>query len=214
MNRVWLFGETSDFSKTLLQAVRMETQDVQTFGRRNISYNTHPKEQISIQYPPDKIIVNLQVSADKTSDNYDPIERWKDAICVIEFIASLFEMLEKEGKEVTIIYITSSVTISETMHEKEFYKWRDYIAVRHIQQAIWSAYDRRHLKVLAISPSRLENHNKQEYAERIVKILYNPPERRKCILDLSGAGEWRPLYVIDNIHYSTHIADVRFGIDK
>ena len=214
MNRVWLFGETSDFSKTLLQAVRMKTQDVQTFGRRNISYDTHPKEQISMQFPPDKIIVNLNVSSDKTDDNHDSVERWKDAIRVIEFISNLFEMLERENKEITIIYVTSSVTISESMHEKEFYKWRDYIAVRHMQQAIWSAHDRRHLKVLAISPSRLGNHNKQEYAERIVKILYNPPVNRKSILDLSGGGEWRSLYIIDNIHYSTHIGDVRFGIDK
>ena len=83
-----------------------------------------------------------------------------------------------------------------------------------MQQAMWSAYDRKHLKVLAISPSNLTNSNKQDYAKRIVNIVYNPPKRRKCILDLSGAGEWRSLYIIDNIHYSVDTADVRYGIDK
>ena len=61
-----------------------------------------------------------------------------------------------------------------------------------------AAYDRKRLKVLAISPSNLTDRNKQDYAKRIVNVLYNPPVNRKSILDLSGADEWRPLYIINN----------------
>ena len=61
------------------------------------------------------------------------------------------------------------------MSEEEFYSWKYYIAVSICNKSVWSAHDRKSLKVLAISPSNLTDHNKQDYAKRIVNVLYNPP---------------------------------------
>ena len=39
MNKVWLFGETSEFSQSILTQLKKKSNDIQTFGRRNISYD-------------------------------------------------------------------------------------------------------------------------------------------------------------------------------
>ncbi len=213
-NCTWVFGETSDFSKTILKKLKDRADPIKVFGRKNISYDKPAIEQLDFNNLPNRIIINIKLDALRQTSEESNFECWENNIHIIEFISDLLNQCKKSKKDITVVYITSSVTIIESMKEEDFYKWKKYIAIRHMQQAMWSAYDRKHLKVLAISPSNLTNSNKQDYAKRIVNIVYNPPKRRKCILDLSGAGEWRSLYIIDNIHYSVDTADVRYGIDK
>ena len=203
---IWLFGETSDFSKTILKELKDKADPIKVFGRKNISYDKPPIGQLDFNNLPNKIIINIKLDANPKKEF-----RWKGNFYITKFISDLLEQCEKSKKDITVVYITSSITISETMSEEEFYSWKYYVAVRHMQQAIWSAHDRKSLKVLAISPSNLTDHNKQDYAKRIVNVLYNPPVNRKSILDLSGAGEWRPLYIINNTRYDV---DIRYGIDK
>ena len=66
---------------------------------------------------------------------------------------------------------------------------------------MWSAFDLDKLKVLAVSPSNVDNDNMEKYAERIVGFLYNPPSVRKSIIDLSQhksvRDEWFELYKLD-----------------
>ena len=190
---IWLFGETSDFSKTILKELKDKADPIKVFGRKNISYDKPAIEQLDFNNLPNKIIINIKLDANPKKEF-----RWKGNFYITKFISDLLEQCEKSKKDITVVYITSSITIIESMSEEEFYSWKYYIAVRHMQQAIWSAHDRKSLKVLAISPSNLTDHNKQDYAKRIVNVLYNPPVNRKSILDLSGTGEWWPLYIINN----------------
>ena len=190
---IWLFGGTSDFSKTILKELKDKADPIKVFGRKNISYDKPPIGQLDFNNLPNKIIINIKLDANPKNEF-----RWKGNFYIIKFISDLLEQCEKSKKDITVVYITSSITIIESMSEEEFYSWKYYIAVRHMQQAIWSAHDRKSLKVLAISPSNLTDHNKQDYAKRIVNVLYNPPVNRKSILDLSGTGEWWPLYIINN----------------
>ena len=198
MNRVWLFGETSDFSKTLLRAIREKTSDVQTFGRRNISYDEDLRTQISLnENLPDKVIINVNLGFTwgKTK-----ALKWVDPLQVIYFISELLKAFHESNKDITVVYITSSITMG-VCPEQYFLKHKDYVSIRHVQQTMWSAYTSDKLKVLAVSPSNVNTDNMEKYAERIVGFLYNPPSVRKPIIDLnqhkSISDEWFELYKLD-----------------
>lgn len=198
MNKVWLFGETSDFSKTLLRAIREKTSDVQTFGRRNISYDEDVKTQINLnENLPDKVIinVNLNFTWGKTK-----VEKWGDPLQVIYFISELLHAFHTANKDITVAYITSSITMG-VYPEQYILKHKDYVSIRHVQQTMWSAYTSDKLKVLAVSPSNVNTDNMEKYAKRIVGFLYNPPSIKKPITDLSYhkglKDEWFKLHDID-----------------
>lgn len=206
MSKVWLFGETSEFSQSILKELKNKSDDIQTFGRRNISYNDPIIEQINLsKFPPDKIIINVNLDWNKGEIKYS--DRWEKPLTIISSISELLRYCYIEtSKNITVVYITSSVTI-QPLNDKDFINWRDYISIRHTQQAMWSAYDSKKLKVLAVSPANLDGNNRKRYAERLVEIAYNPPIDRKSIIDLSWYGgwknngyekdEWRNLYEID-----------------
>ena len=105
------------------------------------------------------------------------------------FISDLLEQCGKSKKDITVVYITSSITISETMSEEEFYSWK-YVAVRHMQQ-VHGLLDRKRLKVLAISPNLTDPTTR--LCLKNSKCLYNP-RIEKSILDLSEQMNGDPLY--------------------
>lgn len=195
---IWLFGETSDFSKSLLNELKKKNDDIETFGRRNISYDENVRSQINLNESlPDKVIinVNLNFTWGKTK-----ALKWVDPLQVIYFISELLQAFHESNKDITVVYITSSITINHSP-EQFFLKHKDYVSIRHTQQSMWSAFDLDKLKVLAVSPSNVDNDNMEKYAERIVGFLYNPPSVRKSIIDLSQhksvRDEWFELYKLD-----------------
>ena len=100
------------------------------FGRKNISYDK-PIGQLDFNNSPNKIIINIKLDANLKNEF-----RWKGNFYIIKFISDLLEQCEKSKKDITVVYITSSITIIESMSEEEFYSWKYYIAVRHMQQAM------------------------------------------------------------------------------
>ena len=205
MNKVWLFGETSEFSQSILTQLKKKSNDIQTFGRRNISYDDPIIEQINLSNLPDKIIINVNLDWELIGTRYS--DRWAKPLTIINSISELLKYCYIETtKNITVVYVTSSVTIQQ-QNEKDFITWKNYISIRHTQQAMWSAYDSKKLKVLAVSPSKIDNNNREKYAERLVEFAYNPPMDRKSLIDLSWNGgfkndgyhkdEWRSLYKID-----------------
>ena len=196
---IWLFGETSDFSKSLINELKKRNDDVKTFGRRNISYDEDLKNQINLNGSlPDKVIINTSLSFPSDKGN---VLKWVNPLQVIYFISELLKVFRKSNKRITVVYITSSITINQGPDEEFFLKHKDYVAIRHTQQAIWSAFDLDKLKVLAVSPSNIDNDNIEKYAERVVGFLYNPPSIKKPIIDLSYhkglEDEWFELYKVD-----------------
>jgi hypothetical protein len=195
---IWLFGETSDFSKSLLNELKKKNDDIETFGRRNISYDEDVRSQINLNESlPDKVIINVNLNfiLGKTK-----ALKWVDPLHVIYFISELLQAFHESNKDITVVYITSSITINHSP-EQFFLKHKDYVSIRHTQQSMWSSFDLDKLKVLAVSPSNLNNDNMEKYAERIVGFLYNPPSVRKSIIDLSQhesiRDEWFELYKLD-----------------
>ena len=43
---IWLFGGTSDFSKTILKELKDKADPIKVFGRKNISYDKPPYRTI------------------------------------------------------------------------------------------------------------------------------------------------------------------------
>ncbi len=195
---IWLFGETSDFSKSLINELKKRNDDVKTFGRRNISYDEDLKNQINLNGSlPDKVIINTSLSFPSDKGN---VLKWVNPLQVIYFISELLKVFHKANKNITVVYITSSITIINPPDEF-ILKHKDYISIRHTQQTIWSAFDLDKLKVMAVSPSYMDNNNMEKYAERVVGFLYNPPSIKKPIIDLSYhkglEDEWFELYKVD-----------------
>ena len=127
---IWLFGGTSDFSKTILKELKDKADPIKVFGRKNISYDKPPIGQLDFNNLPNKIIINIKLDA-------NPKRNFVGGnFYITKFISDLLEQCEKSKKDITVVYITSSITISETMSEEEFYSWKYYVAVRHMQQAM------------------------------------------------------------------------------
>ena len=120
---IWLFGETSDFSKSLLNESKKKNDDIKTFGRRNISYDEDVHTQIDLtQKLPDKVIinVNLNFTWGKTK-----ALKWVDPLQVIYFISELLKAFHESNKDITVVYITSSITMG-VCPEKYFLKHKAY----------------------------------------------------------------------------------------
>lgn len=195
---IWLFGETSDFSKSLINELKKRNDDIKTFGRRNISYDEDVRSQINLNESlPDKVIINVNLNfiLGKTK-----ALKWVDPLHVIYFISELLQAFHESNKDITVVYITSSITINHSP-EQFFLKHKDYVSIRHTQQSMWSSFDLDKLKVMAVSPSYMDNNNMEKYAERVAGFLYNPPSIKKPIIDLSYheglEDEWFELYKVD-----------------
>ena len=81
---IWLFGETSDFSKSLINELKKRNDDVKTFGRRNISYDEDLKNQINLNGSlPDKVIINTSLSFPSDKGN---VLKWDNPLHDINFI--------------------------------------------------------------------------------------------------------------------------------
>ena len=126
---IWLFGGTSDFSKTILKELKDKADPIKVFGRKNISYDKSVG-QLDFNNRSNKIIINIKLDANLKM-NFVGRE-----IYIIKFISDLLEQCEKSKKDITVVYITSSITIIELMSEEEFYSWKYYIAVRHMQKMV------------------------------------------------------------------------------
>tara|TARA_B100000963_G_scaffold286191_1_gene255191 strand:+ start:916 stop:1509 length:594 start_codon:yes stop_codon:yes gene_type:complete len=195
---IWLFGETSDFSKSLLNELKKKNDDIETFGRRNISYIENARSEINLNETlPDKVIVNINLNPQLSLMKGD---KWVKPLQVIYFISDLLQAFYESGKDITVVYITSSIAVNRSP-EQYFLKHKDYISIRQTQQAMWSSYDLNKLKVLGVSPSNIDDKNMQKYSERIVGFLYDTPPVRKSLIDLSWHNgtkdEWVELYKVD-----------------
>ena len=84
MNKVWLFGETSEFSQSILTQLKKKSNDIQTFGRRNISYDDPIIEQINLSNLPDKIIINVNLDWELIGTRYS--DRWVKPLTIINSI--------------------------------------------------------------------------------------------------------------------------------
>ena len=119
---IWLFGETSDFSKSLLNELKKKNDDIETFGRRNISYDEDVRSQINLNESlPDKVIINVNLNfiLGKTK-----ALKWVDPLHVIYFISELLQAFHDSNKDITVVYITSSITL-HPQPEKFFLKHKN-----------------------------------------------------------------------------------------
>ena len=63
---IWLFGETSDFSKTILKELKDKADPIKVFGRKNISYDK-PPYKLDFNST-NKIIINIKLDANPKNE--------------------------------------------------------------------------------------------------------------------------------------------------
>lgn len=205
----WVFGETSEFSQQLIKYAKKRSSRVRTFGRGKIDYRDidtflkkHYKD--STYDLPTKIIINV-----KTDFEWEDQQNVKDIaikyltpVYTITFLAEVLDFIRKKAedrKNVTVVYITSSATQHLGKDPHAFWLLKEYIGVRHLQQAQMSACDRDRMQVLGVSPSYMDDPEQEnlieKYAKQVIDIVYNPPKHRRGLYDLSMPHlGWKTLY--------------------
>jgi len=202
MNTTWVFGESSEFSKKLIEEANKKDDTVCTFGRRCTDYKDialflkkYYKDQ------PTKIIINAKTDfeLEDTRHATDITFKYITPIQTISFLADILNFIGEKASAnrlpVTVVYITSSATTNSNQSRKTLWRLREYIGLRHIQQAAMSACDTRYMQVLGVSPSYMDNSNIDLYSKQVIDILYNPPEVRRGLADLHFLDKgWISLY--------------------
>jgi len=202
----WIFGESSEFSKKLIEEANKKDDTVYTFGRRCTDYRDitlflkkYYKDTRFDQ--PTKIIINAKTDFElvDTRHKTDITFKYITPVQTISFLAVILNFIGEKASAnklpVTVVYITSSATINSDYSSKTLWRLREYIGIRHIQQTQMSACDTKYMQVLGVSPSYMDESNIDLYSKQVIDILYNPPEVRRglCDLNLPDKG-WISLY--------------------
>lgn len=205
----WIFGESSEFSKKLIKKANKKDDIVLTFGRGSIDYRDiqsfikkHYKDSTYDQ--PTKILINVKTDfkLEETRHKTDITFKYITPIRTISFLADVLNFIGEKASDnnlpVTVVYITSSATNND-FSSNPLWRLREYVGIRHIQQAHMSACDTKYMQVLGVSPSYLDKSNIDLYAKQVIDILYNPPEVRRGLCDLYFLNNgWISLYGLKN----------------
>ena len=192
MNKTWIFGSTSKFSKALIK----NATNPYVFGRHNCDYMI-PGEFIrqlkNSEHPlPNKIIINVNLDPPVANmhdiDIMGPV--WAKHIKTLYFFTEILEYLRSIGLKINVCFITSTINIQQITNE-QYKKWWTYIGMRQMQQSSMFSCDNDQLKIMGISPSKLSEENMDKYAEQIMHILDYPPQERRALFDLSDNLGWK-----------------------
>jgi len=191
MNKTWIFGSTSEFSKALIS----NATNPYVFGRHNCDYMSPGEFIRQLKYSehplPNKIIIN--VNLDPPVDNMHDLDImgpvFAKNIKTLYFFTEVFEYLKGIGLKINVCFITSTINI-QSVTDKEYKKWWTYIGMRQMQQSAMFSCDDNQLKMMGVSPSNLSEENMDTYAKQIMHILDYPPKERRALFDLFDTLGW------------------------
>lgn len=191
MNKTWIFGSTSEFSKALIS----NATNPYVFGRHNCDYMSPGEFIRQLKYSehplPNKIIINVNLDPPVQNmhdlDVMGPV--FAKNIKTLYFFTEVFEYLKGIGLKINVCFITSTINI-QSVTDEEYKKWWTYIGMRQMQQSAMFSCDDNQLKIMGVSPSKLSEENMDNYAKQIMHILNYPPEERRALFDLSDTFGW------------------------
>lgn len=208
---IWIFGQTSDFSKEIIRQQQIRyNDDVEIFGRDNFIFvdTRGCVEKVSRMKVPDYIIINQKCDfipknqpphwnqgIKHVNRDQDPYSwKWSYPLTVINTISHVLDEVQKQNrgrggkKDINVIFITSSITVTNKTAAYKF-KYKDYISIRQMQQQQWMSCSKENMKIACMSPSYLDETNIEEYASRVVNGVH-ATIMDKHLLDLSSASEF------------------------
>ena len=177
---IWIFGQTSDFSKEIIRQQQIRyNDDVEIFGRDNFVFvdTQGCVEKVSRMKVPDYIIINQKCDflpkdepphwnqgLKHINQHQDPYSwKWSYPVTVINTISHVLNEVQSSNrrsgkKDINVIFITSSITVTDKTAAYKF-KYKDYISIRQMQQQQWMACSKENMKIACMSPSYLDETN-------------------------------------------------------
>jgi len=166
-NELWMFGVSSDFSKSILE--QFNDYNVQKFGRANLDYSNF-NSFIENKKAPNKVIFNANIEERTSIDILDykfdnkellsSFENFNDVFC---FLVKLLKWLEHQETNITFCLITSSITQWPFKHKQNL----SYSLLRSLGQTALMTCATENLKVIGISPGGLSSEKFEDYAKII-----------------------------------------------
>ena len=189
--RTWIIGHTSNYSK----AVADRCVGVTKFGRDNIDYASPFESFIKTQkHVPDRIFINIGIE-DKISVHTDqPDEDYMEMLDKFSktwlFKIRLYTWLYKKNIPCTICDVTSTITMWPQNHRDAL----SYSVMRAMGQQAARSHNTDILKIFQVSPNGITPERVNEYADKTVAWMQNPPHDVNSIVNLDdnvlvGSGQ-------------------------
>lgn len=189
---VWIFGSSSDFSKSMNSELEKQGYSTYLWGRGNCNYNSFDNF-IEDKIVPDIIIWNANIEEqisfliEKLSDI--AIESVRDTFMnytpLFTFLMKLVKWTKLQNKQIDICSISSSITAWPFKEDKYIM----YSVLRGMAQQIVFSASNSTCNAFCVSPSNINDINKAEYSKRIVELLQQETDLKLIDLSMEDAYE-------------------------